>query len=127
VETARLVSRQQHPTGSDWARNADRIRAESQARRNALIGREALVAEVSAILFEADPMGINYDQNTDEYDSEAETIVLRLNQALGPEDVQRIAHEEFVRWFDAFHAGPPARYAKIGDAIWAAANREAHP
>lgn len=120
----------------DWNRQSEEIGrcgvgglwpGEKEARRSALVGREALVAEVSAILFESDPIGINFTENTDEYDSEAETILLRLGDAQGPEDVQRIAHEEFVRWFDEKIAGPPARYAEVAGAIWAAANRKALP
>jgi len=105
-------------TDDDWGRKSEEIRRATQARVNAF-GREALVAEVSAILSKADPV--------DEYDGEAQTIVLRLNEARCPEDVQRIAHEQFVSWFDASDAGPPERYGKIGHGIWAATNREAHP
>jgi len=111
----------------DWNRQSEEIRRAKEARRSALVGREALVAEVSAILFESDPIGINFEWNTDEYDSEAETILLRLGDARGPEDVQRIAHEEFVLWFDEKIAGPPARYAEVARAIWAAANGKAIP
>lgn len=111
----------------EWAKTSEEILRAKRARQQALVGKEALVAEVSAILFVSDPIGINYESNTDEYDSEAETILLRIDEATGPTDVQRIAHEEFVRWFDAQMAGPLARYAEIGQQIWAAANRKALP
>ena len=111
----------------DWARQVTEIRRAAEVRRSALVGREALVAEVSAILFDADPIGINFEENTDEYDSEAETIVLRLDEAHGPADVERIAYQEFVHWFDDQIAGPSTRYAAVGRAIWAAANRKPLP
>ncbi|MCI0344864.1 MAG: hypothetical protein L0221_05385 [Chloroflexi bacterium] len=70
------------------------------------------------MLFIHDPIGINYEENTDEYDPEVATILPRLRTAQTPADVVSIVHEEFVRWFNAEIAGPPERYAKIGDEIW---------
>jgi hypothetical protein len=64
-----------------------------------------LFDKIAAILFEADPMGINFETNTDEYEPEAETILLRLGQADTADDVARIVHEEFVRWFSVDDAG----------------------
>jgi hypothetical protein len=43
---------------------------------------------------------------------------MRLPEATSAEDVRRIAHEEFVRWFDAQLAGPPERYSAIAEEIW---------
>lgn len=73
---------------------------------------------MAAILFRHDPIGINFEQNTDEYEPEVGTLLPRLSQALSPEDVQTLLHEEFVRWFDADIAGPKAKYAPIADEIW---------
>jgi hypothetical protein len=41
------------------------------------VTRRDFVQEVSQILFAADLIGINFESNTEEYDSEAETIVNR--------------------------------------------------
>ena len=38
-----------------------------------------LFESVAALLFKHDPVGINFDHNTDEYESEAGTILPRLN------------------------------------------------
>jgi hypothetical protein len=73
---------------------------------------------LSALLFEEDPIGINFEDNTDEYDLEAGTIVPRLKDCHGVEDVSAVVHEEFVHWFDEEIAGPPERYAKIAARIW---------
>lgn len=99
------------------------VTAEGTGRNDQLIGGDDLVTEISKILFEADLIGLNFEANTDEYDSEAETIVLRLHEATSAKDVQRIAHEEFTRWFDPNIAGSPRRYAAVGKSIWSAANR----
>lgn len=73
---------------------------------------------MSQILFRADPVGINFDTNTDEYDAEAETIVIGLPRTSGPADVKALAHETFVQWFDAHTAGPIDRYAAVASEIW---------
>jgi hypothetical protein len=56
---------------------------------------------VSAVLFEIDPMGINFESNTDEYEPEAGTIIPRLGQASTVQDVEALIHEEFCHWFGA--------------------------
>ncbi len=73
---------------------------------------------VSQILFLADPAGINFETNTDEYDPEAETIVTGLPNAHSPEDVKALTHETFVQWFDAQTAGSIDRYAAVATEIW---------
>lgn len=72
-----------------------------------------LLSGVSAILFRHDPIGINFEGNTDEYDSEAATILKRIRPGIAVTDVRRIVHEEFVTWFGADIAGPEHRYGGI--------------
>ncbi len=79
-----------------------------------------LYDEILEILFRNDPIGINFEFNTDEYGPEVGTILPRLKEARSPEDLQKIIHQEFVRWFDADIAGTKARYAKIAHEVWAA-------
>lgn len=54
-----------------------------------------------------------------EYDLEVATILPRLRGAGGPDDVRRILHEEFCRWFDPEMAGPEDRYQQAADEVWA--------
>jgi hypothetical protein len=80
-----------------------------------------LTAAVDRILREADPIGliaIGAPQN--EYQGELRTIVPRLSESNSATDVQRIVHEEFVRWFGARTAGPASRYAALSRRIWEA-------
>ena len=77
-----------------------------------------MVAELEAILFKHDVMGIAFEENTDEYRPEAETIALRRTEARSLDDVRRIVHEEFVRWFDAPPAGPEVKYQALAEDIW---------
>ena len=61
---------------------------------------------ISKVLFEQDPVGISFVDNTDEYDPETGTIIPRLKSARSAEDVQSIVYEEFCRWFGAETTGP---------------------
>ena len=66
-----------------------------RARRDALkreYGR--LYSRVAAILFEEHPVGINLDDNTDEYEPEADTILPRLEVCRTAQDVRSVVHEE---------------------------------
>ena len=87
-------------------------------REQALLGQEDLLARVEALLFHDDPIGINFESNTDEYRPEAETIVLRLAEATSERDVAVIVHEEFVRWFDPQTAGARGECCSVASVIW---------
>jgi hypothetical protein len=56
-----------------------------------------LFTAVEALLFRTNPIGINFDDNTDE-SAETGTILPRLKKCKAPEDVMVVVHEEFVRW-----------------------------
>jgi len=110
--------RRSKPADSKWEQQSVEIAAAKQWRLAQTATRRDLVLEVSRILFDADPIGINFESNTDEYDSEAETIVIGLPETSSPADVQTLAHETFVQWFDAKSAGPPDRYRGVAAEIW---------
>ena len=100
--------------------------AMQKTREEILRERRRLKAEyghlfdsVAALLFRRDPIGIAFEnENTDEYEPEAGTILPRLRDCESASDVLRIVHEEFVRWFDAGNAGPEGLYAEIASEIW---------
>jgi len=78
-----------------------------------------LYVAVSDLLRGADPIHlIGMGAPDDEYDPEVGTILPRLVEAASAPDVQRIVHEEFVRWFGADIAGPSADYAGAAEKIW---------
>jgi len=71
------------------------------------------------LLFRHDPISISFDNpNTDEYEPEVGTILPRLGACNSADDVLKVVHEEFVRWFEKDTAGPPERYAKIASELW---------
>jgi hypothetical protein len=81
---------------------------------------KSLFDQLSKLLFEADPVGINFESNTDEYDPEVGTILPRLEGARSHEDVQAIVHEELCRWFEPETAGTIEHYAAVSEQIWSA-------
>jgi hypothetical protein len=106
---------------SDWDTASAQVAARKEARLRAVGPHRHFADDVSAILFRHDPIGINFEVNTDEYDAEAESIVLRLVSAPAIDSastVRAIIHQEFVSWFDQQMAGPPERYEAIAREIW---------
>lgn len=73
---------------------------------------------LSEILFRHDPIGINFEDNTDEYNPEAGTILPRLETATTEEQVLQIIHEEFIQWFDANTAGSKENYQALAREVW---------
>ena len=78
----------------------------------------AFFDKVSALLFRADPIGINFEDNTDEYDLEAATIIPRLRRCADADQVCGVVHEEFVRWFTPADAGARDQYNEVSAQIW---------
>jgi len=81
-----------------------------------------LFFELQSILFEHDLMGINFEDNTDEYDPELGTILPRLSSAKNSDDVSKIIFEEFKKWFDADMAEKISKnaYNNLGKDMWVA-------
>jgi len=78
-----------------------------------------LFDSVAALLFRHDPIGISFEDNTDEYEAEVGTILPRLQTCHSVEDVLRVVHEEFVRWFDDdITDGSKESYKEIAAEIW---------
>ena len=73
---------------------------------------------ISKLLFEKDPIGINYENNTDEYDSEAVMIFQKLNKCRSVEDVKTLVYQVFVGQFDKEIAGPIEHYADIAEELY---------
>ena len=79
-----------------------------------------LYRDLTALLYRHDPMGLAAAGcPKDEYEPEVGTIIPRLKEAQRVEDVRRIVHEEFLRWFDGKQmAGPESVYNGIAHEIW---------
>ncbi|HTS11586.1 MAG TPA: hypothetical protein VMH00_05675 [Candidatus Limnocylindrales bacterium] len=89
---------------------------EERQRLRAAYGQ--LYQDLADLLFRLDPIGINFENNSDEYEPEVGTILPRLQACQSEEDALNVVHEEFVRWFDAATAGTKGHYRKIGTEVW---------
>jgi hypothetical protein len=78
-----------------------------------------LYDRVSAILFEQDPGDVNFGDNTDEYESEADLIVPQLRSCSSRDDVQRVVVEVFRKMFDDETVASSARFQRAAALIWA--------
>ncbi len=79
-------------------------------------------AEVAALLYRHDPIGLAFGDNVDEYGPEAESIVADLPAAGSEDDVRALVHGVFVRWFDAVTAGQVGRYDALARELWSVWN-----
>jgi hypothetical protein len=90
----------------------------SQERRRLRVAYGQLYDHTAELLFRHDPIGINFDNNSDEYEPEVGTILPKLRICESASDVLQVVHEEFVRWFGPVTAGPKERYVEISAEIW---------
>ncbi|MCL2514726.1 MAG: hypothetical protein FWD85_01210 [Microbacteriaceae bacterium] len=77
-------------------------------------------AQISALLFDADPIGLNFTINTDEYDSEAKEVDRVLDSSSSVEALTVTIRDIFLEWFNAEAdlVGPLERYAGAAAQIW---------
>jgi hypothetical protein len=70
---------------------------------------------LSELLYRHDPVGLAAaGAPNGEYEAEAGTIIPRLKDANSSDDVRRIVHQEFLRWFNNPQtAGPESAYNGI--------------
>lgn len=91
--------------------------AEDRVRRAALKDQyERLFADMAALFFEVDPAGVNYDENSDEYEPEVGTVLPRLKSAESAADVRQILDEEFDFWFESSYSRD--RMSELAERLW---------
>lgn len=79
---------------------------------------QTLFQKLAEVCFRHDPMGINFESNTDEYEPEARTILPRLKACENSDEAVTVVHEEFQKWFGSDIAGPRERYLALAEEIW---------
>ena len=112
--TSRTTQMEQLSAPPQWKSASEIRRERDELKRRYRVAYQRL----NDILFSEDPIGINFKENTDEYEPEVGTILPRLRDCRSKDDVERVVHEEFVRWFDVQTAGPRAKYQKIAQRVW---------
>ena len=75
-------------------------------------------AAVSSAMFKHDLIGINFGDNTDEYDAEAGTVIPRLESCSSVEDIAHVLHEEFLAWFGPETTGDLAVFRALANDVW---------
>lgn len=101
------------PAESDRQARRERVRGQRKALKRQYKG---VFAELTRAFFEADPAGINFDTNTDEYEPEVGTVLPRLTGARSAADVKNILIEEFTFWFEGSY--DPKRLAELSETVW---------
>jgi hypothetical protein len=97
-------------------------RIQLRAEREAMKAKYSeFFSKVSALMFEHDPIGINFTDNADEYEAEAGTVIPRIESCQSAPDLTLVLHQEFCRWFGPEIAGPESHYEALAQAIWALA------
>ena len=81
---------------------------------------KALIAKVSDLLYEADPIGIGeiIGAPRDEYDSEARKVVPALRDASSIEELTWHIHNIFIDQFSEAAAGEVSKYQSIARQVW---------
>jgi hypothetical protein len=95
----------------DWINNASKER--KKIERDAPL----LFKRVVEILYKHDPMGIDYEVNSNEYEPEAGTIILRLETCSNAIETRKVIYEEFIRWFYD-DVGNESEYTEVAAEIW---------
>ncbi|MGA8150148.1 MAG: hypothetical protein WB952_04310 [Terriglobales bacterium] len=75
---------------------------------------------LTELFYRHDPIGLAaMGAPEDEYEAEVSTVIPRLKDANGPDDVRRIVYQEFLRWFGTEEtAGPESGYNDLAKDIW---------
>ena len=96
---------------------------ETYARRvqvNRIVDKDTF-EEVCAILYKHDPIGLNFGDNSDEYQYEADYVVLRFREAENTKELAIIIKEVFANQFDqklANNKHALETYDPIASEVW---------
>ena len=96
---------------------AERLQARAERQR---LKREyaGMFEDLTAFLYELDPMGLNFEINPDEYEPEVGTILPRVFEAESPADIVHVVREEFERWFGPRPRIENATYEDLAEGIF---------
>lgn len=94
----------------------ERLREEQRRIKDEYSG---LYEKVEALVFRHDPIGINFEENTDEYELETSLLLSRLRTCRSAADVTRMVHKVFEECFGYVEARAERFYEPIGAEIWA--------
>lgn len=93
------------------------LRANESATQSLKANKGTLFHSVAAILYRADTEGCIFDENPHDYEPEVAAILPRLPECHSADDVCRVVHQEFSRWF-AGRVRPEENYSTVSAEIW---------
>ena len=81
-----------------------------------------LLQSISAILYDCDPICLNFEGNDDEYDPEAISIIYELQNAKSAKDVSSIVIRQFQEWlcYDLSPYKDNPKFIRMCQGIWMA-------
>jgi hypothetical protein len=104
---------------NEWPQEILKQTNDNRTAREAIKAKyPELFYKMRKCFFAHDPIGINFETNTDEYDPEVGTIIPRLSTCRSKSDVLVVVHEEFIKWFGEDTAGDMSSYEKIAEEVW---------
>lgn len=107
------------PDSDPWPVIAAGLRARREHDIQHLHARYGDVLErITAILFQHDPMHLNFEHNTDEYEPEARRILWSLPTINSVDEARHTIRAIFAALFDDRMAGPESRYQRAAEDIW---------
>jgi len=82
------------------------------------MSQDNLKKAISEIMFELDPIGINFEDNEDEYDSEAEQVLAIVYKVKSVDELEQKIVSLFKSMFSDDDIQENAVYAEIARRIW---------
>jgi hypothetical protein len=79
--------------------------------------RGPIFNSICEILFQCDPVGLNFDENIDEYEGEAILIEKELNKIKNINDLSEIINSIFTQQFTE-KIGSENKYKQVVNEIW---------
>jgi len=93
------------------------LRANESAKQSLKANQGRLFNSVAAILYRHDVEGCIFTENPHDYEPQVAAILPRLPECHSADDVCRVVHQEFSRWF-AGRVRPADDYATVSAEIW---------
>ncbi len=87
------------------------------------IKQAQIAAKVNALLFDADPMRLNFGDNTDEYQIEADHIVEMLHTAQSANEVTDMVFQVFSACFGNEVTPRKETFSPVATKIWLVYNQ----
>jgi len=73
----------------------------------------AIYEDLSALLYQIDPAGVNFEVNPDEYEPEVGTILPRILQLETAGEIEQVIREELAAWFGGAYGIQAATYEEL--------------